>query len=57
MIATVHGRGTATNIRHGLTYTIASKTGTAQVVSRRGAGAINPRSLPMHLRHRALVIA
>lgn len=57
MIATVHGRGTATNIRHGLTYTIASKTGTAQVVSRRGAGAINPRSLPMHLRHRALFIA
>lgn len=57
MIATVHGAGTATNIRPGLTYLIAGKTGTAQVVSRRGNAAINPRSLPMHLRHRALFIA
>lgn len=57
MVATVHGAGTATNIRPGLTYLIASKTGTAQVVSRRGGGAVNPRSLPMHLRHRALFIA
>ncbi len=57
MVATVHGYGTATNIRAGLTYTIASKTGTAQVVSRRGNAALNPRSLPMHLRHRALFIA
>lgn len=57
MIATVHGPGTATNIRHGLDYLIASKTGTAQVVSRRGHAAVNPKSLPMHLRHRALFIA
>ncbi len=57
MIATVHGPGTATNIRHGLEYLIAGKTGTAQVVSRRGSAAVNPRSLPMHLRHRALFIA
>ncbi|MES2858845.1 MAG: penicillin-binding protein 2 [Pseudomonadota bacterium] len=57
MIATVHGPGTATNIRAGLTYLIASKTGTAQVVSRRGSAAVNPRSLPMHLRHRGLFIA
>lgn len=57
MVATVHGPGTATNIRQGLSYLIASKTGTAQVVSRRSAGAINPKSLPMHLRHRALFIA
>jgi penicillin-binding protein 2 len=57
MIGTVHGPGTATNIRPGLTYLIAGKTGTAQVVSRRGDAAINPRSLPMHLRHRALFIA
>ena len=57
MIATVHGPGTATNIRAGLTYLIASKTGTAQVVSRRGHAAVNPRSLPMHLRHRGLFIA
>ncbi|HSD17309.1 MAG TPA: penicillin-binding protein 2 [Thermomonas sp.] len=57
MIATVHGPGTATNIRPGLAYLIASKTGTAQVVSRRGTAAMNPRSLPMHLRHRGLFIA
>ncbi len=57
MIGTVHGAGTATNIRPGLTYLIAGKTGTAQVVSRRGNAAINPRSLPMHLRHRGLFIA
>jgi penicillin-binding protein 2 len=57
MIATVHGPGTATNIRHDLSYLIASKTGTAQVVSRRSQGAIHPRSLPLHLRHRALFIA
>ena len=57
MIATVHGPGTATNIRSGLTYLIAGKTGTAQVVSRRGSAALNPRSLPMHLRHRGLFIA
>ena len=58
MIATVHGPGTATNIRPGLEYLVAAKTGTAQVVSRRrGQGAVNPRSLPMHLRHRALFIA
>ena len=57
MIATVHGAGTATNIRHGLSYLIAGKTGTAQVVSRRGSAALDPRKLPMHLRHRALFIA
>ncbi|MEO6154790.1 MAG: penicillin-binding transpeptidase domain-containing protein, partial [Thermomonas sp.] len=57
MIGTVHGAGTATNIRPGLTYLIAGKTGTAQVVSRRGNAAINPRSLPMNLRHRGLFMA
>ncbi|HEX2082725.1 MAG TPA: penicillin-binding protein 2, partial [Xanthomonadaceae bacterium] len=57
MIATVHGPGTATNIRPGLTYLVAGKTGTAQVVSRRGHAAVHPKSLPMHLRHRALFIA
>ena len=57
MIGTVHGPGTATNIRAGLTYLIAGKTGTAQVVSRRGTAALNPKSLPMHLRQRALFIA
>jgi penicillin-binding protein 2 len=57
MIGTVHGAGTATNIRYGLTYLIAGKTGTAQVVSRRGQAALDPRSLPMNLRHRGLFIA
>lgn len=56
MILTVHGPGTATNMRYGLDYEIAGKTGTAQVVSRRGSAAINPKNLPMHLRHRALFI-
>lgn len=57
MIGTVHGAGTATNIRQGLEYLIAGKTGTAQVVSRRGVAAMDPRSLPMNLRHRGLFIA
>jgi len=57
MIGTVHGPGTATNIRQGLTYLIAGKTGTAQVVSRRGSAALDPRKLPMNLRHRGLFIA
>ncbi|WP_338064396.1 penicillin-binding protein 2 [Thermomonas flagellata] len=57
MIGTVHGPGTATNIRAGLTYLIASKTGTAQVISRRGTAALDPRSLPLNLRHRGLFIA
>jgi penicillin-binding protein 2 len=57
MIGTVHGPGTATNIRPGLTYLIAGKTGTAQVVSRHGNAAINPRNLPMNLRHRGLFMA
>ena len=57
MIGTVHGAGTATNIRQGLTYLIAGKTGTAQVVSRRGSAALDPRKLPMNLRHRGLFIA
>ncbi len=57
MVATVHGPGgTARPIGVGIPYRIAGKTGTAQVVSRRGTAAVNPRSLPMHLRHRALFI-
>ncbi|HET6397121.1 MAG TPA: penicillin-binding protein 2, partial [Pseudoxanthomonas sp.] len=57
MIATVHGPGgTARAIGVGIPYRIAGKTGTAQVVSRRGTAAVDPRSLPMHLRHRALFI-
>jgi len=57
MIRTVHGPGgTARVISTGLPYLIAGKTGTAQVVSRRGNVSVNPRNLPMHLRHRALFI-
>ena len=57
MIRTVHGPGgTARAISHGLPYLIAGKTGTAQVISRRGSASLDPRSLPMHLRHRALFI-
>ncbi|MGN6152172.1 MAG: penicillin-binding protein 2 [Lysobacteraceae bacterium] len=57
MMRVVHGPGgTARNIGAGLTYHIAGKTGTAQVVSRRGNVSLNPRMLPMHLRHRALFV-
>ncbi|RRN59133.1 penicillin-binding protein 2 [Pseudoxanthomonas sp. SGNA-20] len=57
MEMTVHGPGgTARAIGVGAPYRIAGKTGTAQVVSRRGTSAVDPRSLPMHLRHRALFI-
>lgn len=58
MMRVVHGPGgTARNISGGLTYHIAAKTGTAQVISRRGNVSLNPRMLPMHLRHRALFVA
>ncbi len=57
MIRTVHGPGgTARVMSIGAPYLIAGKTGTAQVVSRRGNVSVNPRNLPMHLRHRALFI-
>ena len=57
MIRTVHGPGgTARVISGGLPYQIAGKTGTAQVISRRGSASLDPRKLPMHLRHRALFI-
>jgi len=57
MIRTVHGPGgTARVMSVGLPYTIAGKTGTAQVISRRGNVSLDPRQLPMHLRHRALFV-
>jgi penicillin-binding protein 2 len=57
MVRTVHGPGgTARVISHGLPYLIAGKTGTAQVISRRGSASLDPKKLPMHLRHRALFI-
>ena len=57
MEMTIHGPGgTARAMSVGAPYRMAGKTGTAQVVSRRGTAAVDPRSLPMHLRHRALFI-
>ncbi len=57
MQMTVHGPGgTARAIGVGAPYRMAGKTGTAQVVNRRGNAHANPRSLPMHQRHRALFI-
>lgn len=41
-------------VTHGAPYAMAGKTGTAQVVSRKGVAAVDPRSLPLHLRHRSL---
>ena len=48
--------GSGARTAAGAPYTMAGKTGTAQVVSRRGSAAVDPRSLPMHLRHRALFV-
>ncbi len=46
--------GTGYAITGGAPYQMAGKTGTAQVASRKGTAAVDPRSLPMHLRHRGL---
>jgi penicillin-binding protein 2 len=54
MMATMLPGGTGGSMARGAPYTIAGKTGTAQVVSRKGVAAVDPRSLPMHLRHRSL---
>ena len=54
MLATMLPGGTGASTARGAPYLMAGKTGTAQVVSRRGTASVNPRSLPMHLRHRAL---
>ncbi|MGJ4804934.1 penicillin-binding protein 2 [Luteimonas sp. SDU82] len=56
MMDTMQPGGTGWRVASGAGYLMAGKTGTAQVVSRRGTGAVDPRSLPMHLRHRALFI-
>ena len=56
MQMTVHGPGgTARAMSVGAPYRMAGKTGTAQVVNRR-AQAVNPKSLPLHQRHRALFV-
>jgi len=56
MMAAAQPGGTAWRAAAGAPYSMAGKTGTAQVVSRQGDRAVNPRSLPLHLRHRALFI-
>jgi penicillin-binding protein 2 len=56
MQMTMHGPGgTARAMSVGAPYRMAGKTGTAQVVNRR-ATSVNPKSLPMHQRHRALFV-
>ena len=56
MEMTVHGPGgTARVISIGAPYRMAGKTGTAQVVNR-STFAVNPKSLPLHRRHRALFV-
>ena len=56
MMATMQPGGSGWRVAAGAKYRMAGKTGTAQVISRKGTAAVNPRSLPMHLRHRALFI-
>jgi penicillin-binding protein 2 len=56
MMATMQPGGSGWRVAAGAGYRMAGKTGTAQVVSRKGTAAVNPRSLPMHLRHRALFV-
>lgn len=57
MVMTIHGPGgTARAMSVGAPYRMAGKTGTAQVISRRGSASLDPKKLPMHLRHRGLFV-
>ncbi|MBN5084472.1 penicillin-binding protein 2 [Stenotrophomonas maltophilia] len=56
MMATMRPGGSGWRVAVGAPYVMAGKTGTAQVISRKGTAAVNPKSLPMHLRHRALFV-
>ena len=57
MEATMHTRrGTGWAIAAGAPYLIAGKTGTVQKISRRGNLSVDPKNLPLHLRHQALFI-
>ncbi|MFZ6697402.1 penicillin-binding protein 2 [Stenotrophomonas acidaminiphila] len=56
MMGTMQPGGSGWRVAAGAPYLMAGKTGTAQVVSRKGTAAVNPKNLPMHLRHRALFI-
>lgn len=55
-MATMRPGGSGWRVAVGAPYVMAGKTGTAQVISRKGTAALNPRNLPMHLRHRALFV-
>lgn len=56
MMATMQPGGSGARMAAGAPYVMAGKTGTAQVISRKGTAAVDPRSLPMHLRHRSLFV-
>jgi penicillin-binding protein 2 len=49
-------RGTGYAIGAGAPYLIAGKTGTVQKISRKGNISMDPKNLPLHLRHQALFI-
>ncbi len=57
MLATMHSRrGTGWAMAQGAPYLIAGKTGTVQKISRKGNISLDPKNLPLHLRHQALFI-
>jgi len=56
MMDTIRPGGTGYSLFVGTPYALGGKTGTAQVVSRKGVAAVDPRSLPIHLRHRSLFV-
>ncbi|NIJ70435.1 penicillin-binding protein 2 [Xanthomonas sp. 60] len=56
MMATMQPGGSGARVAAGAGYLMAGKTGTAQVISRKGTAAVDPRSLPLHLRHRSLFV-
>lgn len=49
-------RGTGYAIGAGAPYLIAGKTGTVQKISRKGNVSMDPKNLPLHLRHQALFV-
>ena len=58
LVAVMHGpTGTARGSATGAPYLIAGKTGTVQRTSRQGQTAVDPGTLPYHLRHQAWFIA
>ena len=54
---TIHGPGgTGRGMAVGAQYRMAGKTGTVQKISRKGSASLNPKALPLHLRHQALFV-